>query len=82
VWLVTEIQAPAGYVIGDQPSQMVEVDDDGDCDSPSATFVNKPKQAHHDPCKDPNKPWWMWWWCQCRDGGNYGNNSWAMLSRW
>ena len=82
VWLVTEIKAPAGYVIGDQPSQMVEVDDDGDCDSPSATFVNKPKQAQHDPCKDPHKPWWKWWWCHCRDGGNNGHNTWAMLSRW
>jgi len=82
VWLVTEIKAPAGYVIGDEASQMVEVDDDGDCDSPSATFVNKPKQAHHDPCKDLHKPWWMWWWCHCRDGGNNGHNTWAMLSRW
>jgi hypothetical protein len=40
VWLVTEIQAPEGYVIADPASQMVEVDDDGDCDSPDARFVN------------------------------------------
>ncbi|HEY7846872.1 MAG TPA: prealbumin-like fold domain-containing protein [Candidatus Limnocylindria bacterium] len=39
-WLVTEIQAPPGYVLADPASQMVEVDDDGDCNSPSAHFVN------------------------------------------
>jgi len=40
VWLVTEIQAPAGYVIADPASQMVEVDNDGDCNSADAHFVN------------------------------------------
>jgi uncharacterized repeat protein (TIGR01451 family) len=44
IWKVTEIAAPEGYVIGAEPSQMVEVDDDGDCDSPSATFVNEKKK--------------------------------------
>lgn len=39
-WLVTEIQAPAGYVIADPASQTVKVDNDGDCNSPSARFVN------------------------------------------
>ena len=39
-WLVTEIQPPAGYDLADPASQMVEVDDDGDCDSPDAVFVN------------------------------------------
>ena len=39
-WLVTEIQAPEGYVIGAEASQLVEVDDDGDCNSPDAVFVN------------------------------------------
>jgi Prealbumin-like fold domain len=39
-WLVTEITAPAGYVIGAEASQLVEVDDDGDCNSPDAVFVN------------------------------------------
>ena len=39
-WLVTEIQAPPGYQLADPASQLVEVDDDGDCNSPSATFVN------------------------------------------
>ncbi|HET9416314.1 MAG TPA: prealbumin-like fold domain-containing protein [Candidatus Limnocylindria bacterium] len=39
-WLVTEIQAPAGYELADPNWQMVEVDDDGDCDSPDAVFVN------------------------------------------
>jgi hypothetical protein len=38
--LVTEIQAPPGYLIPEPASQLVEVDDDGDCDSPDATFVN------------------------------------------
>jgi hypothetical protein len=38
--LVTEIQAPPGYEIAEPASQLVEVDDDGDCDSPDATFVN------------------------------------------
>lgn len=40
LWLVTEIQAPAGYQLADPASQMVEVDDDGDCNSASAKFVN------------------------------------------
>jgi uncharacterized repeat protein (TIGR01451 family) len=40
VWLVTEIQAPAGYEIAEEASQLVEVDDDGDCRSPDAVFVN------------------------------------------
>lgn len=40
VWLVTEIQAPAGYEIADEASQLVEVDNDGDCRSPDAVFVN------------------------------------------
>ena len=39
-WLVTEIQAPPGYQIADPASQLVEVDNDGDCDSPDARFVN------------------------------------------
>jgi uncharacterized repeat protein (TIGR01451 family) len=40
VWTVTEIQAPEGYEIAEDPSQEVEVDDDGDCNSPDAVFVN------------------------------------------
>ncbi len=40
VFLVTEIQAPPGYQLANPPSQSVEVDDDGDCDSPDARFVN------------------------------------------
>ena len=39
-WSVTEIQAPPGYQIAKPASQLVEVDDDGDCDSPDARFVN------------------------------------------
>jgi len=39
-WLVTEIQAPPGYQLADPASQLVEVDDDGDCNSASAKFVN------------------------------------------
>jgi hypothetical protein len=39
-WLVTEIQAPPGYDLADPASQLVEVDDDGDCNSPDAVFVN------------------------------------------
>jgi prealbumin domain-containing protein len=39
-WLVTEIQAPPGYQIANAASQLVEVDNDGDCDSPDARFVN------------------------------------------
>jgi hypothetical protein len=41
VWLVTEIQAPAGYELADPAWQMVEVDNDGDCNSPDARFVNE-----------------------------------------
>jgi hypothetical protein len=40
MWLVTEIQAPPGYDLADPAWQTVEVDDDGDCDSPDAVFVN------------------------------------------
>jgi uncharacterized repeat protein (TIGR01451 family) len=40
VWLVTEIQAPDGYEIAEEASQLVEVDNDGDCRSPDAVFVN------------------------------------------
>jgi hypothetical protein len=39
-WLVTEIEPPAGYELANPASQIVEVDDDGDCDSPDAVFVN------------------------------------------
>ena len=40
-YLVTEIQAPAGYQLADPASQTVEVDNDGDCNSASAHFVNE-----------------------------------------
>jgi len=40
VWTVTEIEAPAGYEIAEPASQQVEVDDDGDCNSPDGVFVN------------------------------------------
>jgi hypothetical protein len=40
VWQVTEIKAPPGYEIGQPASQMVEVDNDGDCNSPDAVFTN------------------------------------------
>lgn len=40
-WLVTEIQAPTGYELADPAWQMVEVDNDGDCNSPDARFVNR-----------------------------------------
>ena len=32
-YLVTEVKAPPGYQLADPNSQMVEVDDDGDCNS-------------------------------------------------
>ena len=50
-WLVTEIEAPDGYEIADEPSQMVEVDDDGDCNSPDAVFVNT--LAEEEPTEEP-----------------------------
>lgn len=40
-YLVREIQAPDGYEII-EPEQTVEVDNDGDCDSPDARFYNRP----------------------------------------
>ncbi|HET6380346.1 MAG TPA: SpaA isopeptide-forming pilin-related protein [candidate division Zixibacteria bacterium] len=52
-WLVTEIQAPPGYEIADPASQLVEVDDDGDCDSPDAVFVNT--QAESTPTPTPEQ---------------------------
>jgi hypothetical protein len=45
VWLVTEIQAPTGYELADPAWQMVEVDNDGDCNSPDARFVNELSEA-------------------------------------
>jgi hypothetical protein len=42
VFTVTEIEPPAGFAIVGDASQEVEVDSDGDCDSPDATFVNRP----------------------------------------
>jgi hypothetical protein len=53
VWLVTEIQAPAGYEIADEPSRMVEVDNDGDCDSADAIFVNA--LAAEEPSQEPSE---------------------------
>ncbi len=44
-WLVTQVQAPAGYAIADPASQLVEVDDDGDCNSADAKFVNLPASS-------------------------------------
>ena len=41
-YLVTEVKAPDGYLLADPNSQMVEVDDDGDCNSADAKFVNLP----------------------------------------
>jgi Prealbumin-like fold domain len=41
VWLVTEIEAPPGYLIAEPASQEVKVDNDGDCNSPDAVFVNR-----------------------------------------
>jgi hypothetical protein len=52
-WLVTEIQAPAGYVLADPASQMVKVDNDGDCNSPSARFVNTLATATPTPTPTP-----------------------------
>ena len=53
LWLVTEIQAPPGYQLADPASQMVEVDDDGDCNSASAKFVNAPCDGNPDPSPTP-----------------------------
>lgn len=52
-WLVTEIQAPEGYEIAEEASQWVEVDDDGDCNSPSAVFVNT--RADEEPSEEPSE---------------------------
>ena len=50
-WLVTEIQAPPGYALADPASQLVEVDNDGDCNSPSARFVNTLQTASPTPAR-------------------------------
>lgn len=50
-WLVTETKAPAGYNIANPASQMVGVDNDGDCDSPDAVFVNA--RAQQQPAAQP-----------------------------
>ena len=43
-WTITEIQAPEGYELADPASQVVQVDNDGDCTSRDAVFRNAPKQ--------------------------------------
>lgn len=43
-YLVTQIQAPTGYEIAEPPSQVVKVDNDGDCNSPDAEFIIRPVQ--------------------------------------
>jgi hypothetical protein len=50
-WTVTEVQAPAGYEIAEEASQLVEVDNDGDCNSPDAVFVNT--LAEEEPTSEP-----------------------------
>jgi len=55
-WLVTEIEAPEGYEIADEPSQMVEVDDDGDCNSPDAVFVNTLAEEEPEEPEQPEEP--------------------------
>lgn len=40
VWEVTQVAAPDGFELADPATQLVEVDDDGDCNSPDAVFVN------------------------------------------
>ncbi|MEO6579066.1 MAG: prealbumin-like fold domain-containing protein [Candidatus Limnocylindria bacterium] len=45
VWTVTQVEAPSGYELAQPSSQAVEVDDDGDCNSPDAVFVNGRSQA-------------------------------------
>ena len=54
-FLVTEIQAPEGYEIADEASQLVEVDNDGDCDSPDAVFVNiLAEEPLEEPSEEPS----------------------------
>ncbi len=54
-FLVTEIQAPEGYEIADEASQLVEVDNDGDCDSPDAVFVNTlAEEEEEEPSEKPS----------------------------
>jgi hypothetical protein len=48
-WMVTQVQAPTGYTIANPASQLVEVDDDGDCNSADAIFVNVPGSSSHSP---------------------------------
>jgi hypothetical protein len=48
-WLVTQVQAPVGYAIADPASQLAEVDDDGDCNSADAKFVNLPTSSSGSP---------------------------------
>ncbi len=52
-WLVTQIQAPAGYAIANPASQLAEVDDDGDCNSADAKFVNLPASSSGSPSGSP-----------------------------
>jgi hypothetical protein len=48
-WQVTQVQAPAGYAIANPASQLAEVDDDGDCNSADAIFVNLPGSSSSSP---------------------------------
>ncbi len=54
-WLVTEIQAPAGFDIADPASQMVTVDNDGDCASSDAHFADTRSTASESPTPTPTE---------------------------
>jgi hypothetical protein len=55
-WTVTEVRAPDGYELADEPSQVVEVDDDGDCGSPDAVFVNTVADEAPNEGEEPGTP--------------------------
>ncbi len=48
-WTVTEIEPPTDYQGADPASQLVEVDDDGDCASPDVNFENAQESAQPTP---------------------------------
>ncbi len=52
-WTVTEINPPVGYEGANPDSQLVEVDDDGDCASPDVVFENAMESAAPTPTGTP-----------------------------
>ena len=52
-WTVTEVTPPSGYQAAAPASQVAEVDDDGDCNSPDAVFQTATPEQSQQPSATP-----------------------------